>query len=316
MIDLKRYFINPFTDESISLNRLIDFASTHLSRMVANNPGALLNVRITATTTVLTTLDTSMSDNDIKLALRKAKVQAKDAFRAALGDNITRIHAGVVAAFGPVAPQLTECFPQGRGIFGSCPDDQLDDKLQQLLTCLTPMAAQVGQIHVDNVGGLLSTWIALLAAVDTASANKTTVESARRNARGALQLELFKNLLTLAVSFPNDLEKAGLYCPQHLLEEGVSVPEPELAVISVATSSAAATAHLEFTAPGATSYRVVHKAPGAAEFTTLAEPESGSYDAGELVAGAHEFRVYGVNAGGEGPVSAVASVPVAAAAVA
>ena len=51
MIDLKRYFINPFTDENISFNRLIDYASTHLSRMVANNPGALLNVRITATTT-------------------------------------------------------------------------------------------------------------------------------------------------------------------------------------------------------------------------------------------------------------------------
>lgn len=224
MIDLAKFYLNPFDDAKISLNHLIDYSSTHLQRMVTNNPGALLNARITGTTTALTGLDNTMQDNEAKLALRMARVQAKDAFRGALPENLSRIHGAVVAAFGPDSTQLTECFPQGRTPFLLCPDDQLDDKLQALNACLTPYAAQVGQVHLDNLGGLLSTWIALLASVETASALKNSSESARRNARATLQLELFKNLLALATAFPNDVAKATLYCPQNLLENPVAPP--------------------------------------------------------------------------------------------
>ena len=224
MIDLFKFFINPFDDKTISLNHLIDFGGTHLQRMVTNNPGALLNARITATTTALTGLDNTMADNDTKLALRMARVHAKDAFRAALPGNLERIHGAVVAAFGSNAAETVECFPQGRTPFLICPDDQLDDKLQSLQTCLTPLSAQVGVAHVNNLGGLISTWIALLAAVDSASASKNSSESARRAARAALQLELFKNVLALATAFPNDVAKATLYCPQHLLETSVTPP--------------------------------------------------------------------------------------------
>ena len=224
MIDLFKFFINPFDDVRISLNHLIDYGGTHLQRMVANNPGALLNARITATSNALAGLDNTMADNDIKLALRMARVHAKEAFRTALPGNLERIHGAVVAAFGSNGTETIECFPQGRKPFLTCPDDQLDDKLQALQTCLTPLSAPVGVAHVNNLGGLISTWIALLAAVDSASANKNSSESARRAARAALQLELFKNVLALATAFPNDVAKATLYCPQHLLENPVTPP--------------------------------------------------------------------------------------------
>lgn len=224
MIALVRYCINPYDDRQISLNELIDYSSTHLQRLITNNPGALFNQRITGTTTALSVMDNCMFDNDVKLALRMARVQAKDAFREALPGNLVRIHAAVIAAFGTESTQLTECFPQGRAVFGNCPDDQLDDKLQALQTCLTPLTAQVGATHVNNLGGLISTWIALLAAVESASANKNSSESTRRSARAALQLELFKNLLAIAAAFPNDESKIILYCPQHLIEEHPAQP--------------------------------------------------------------------------------------------
>ena len=222
MIDLFKFFINPFDDKAISLNHLIDYGGTHLQRMVTNNPGALLNTRITATSNALAGLDNTMADNDTKLALRMARVHAKEAFRDALSGNLERIHGAVIAAFGSNATETIECFPQGRTPFLICPDDQLDDKLQSLQACLTPFSAQVGAVHVNNLGGLISTWIALLAAVESASANKNSSESARRAARVALQLELFKNVLALVTAFPNDIAKATLYCPQHLLENPVT----------------------------------------------------------------------------------------------
>ena len=222
MLDLVKFHVNPYDDIKISLNNLIDYTGTHLQRLVENNPGALFNQRITATTTALSGLDATMSDNDTKLSLRMARVHAKEAFRQALPENLLRIHSAVIAAFGPDSTQENECFPQGRKPFAVCPDDQLDDKLEALLNCLTPWSAQVGITHVSNLGGLLSTWISLLAAVESSSAKKNTSESARRSARAALQLELFKNLLALAAAFPNDIARARTYYPQHLLEN----PEP------------------------------------------------------------------------------------------
>ena len=225
MVDLYKFHINPYDDRLISLNQLITFSGLHLQRMIETNPGVLLNTRITATTTALVALDNTMASNQTKLALRMGRVQAKETFRRALPANLQRIHGAVIAAFGPDSVQETECFPQGRSGYNDCTDEQLNDKLVQLQSCLAPMAAQVGQAHLDNLGGLISTWTALLAAVKTASAGKTGSESARRAARAALQLELFKNLLTLAVAFPNDMEKAKFYYPQHLLERPASQPE-------------------------------------------------------------------------------------------
>ena len=96
-----------------------------------------------------------------------------------------------------------------------------------------------------------------------------------------------------------------------------STQAPGEAEISEATSPAAGAVHLEFDAPHATSFTLQHKAPGTAEFTTLAdEVTAETYDVTGLAAGEHLFAVTGRNSRGEGPVSAVATVRVTVAAVA
>ena len=320
MIDLIKFCVSPFEDIKTSLNRLIDYAGTHLQRMVTNNPGALLNQRITATNTSLTALEGTMSGNEAKLALRMARVQAKDAFRAALPVNLARIHGAVVAAFGPDSTQLTECFPQGRTPFFTCPDDQLNDKLQGLLTCLTPLAAPVGQLHVDNVGGLLSTWISLLAGVETAAANKNNSESARRAARVALQAELFKNLLTISLAFPNDEATIAMYCPQHLLENAPAAGVPAETMLSIGAfdpGSHEATFHLS--AEGATTFTLQRRLHGATTFADVATDIAATAGAATYldtpgVPGQYEYRALGLNANGPGAASPLLLVDVAAAA--
>ena len=99
----------------------------------------------------------------------------------------------------------------------SCTDDALDDRLQAMISGLLPHAALVGQIHINNSGGLLSTWVTLRAAAGAAATSEDAKAVTRRAGRVTLQVELFKNLLTLALNFPNDLSNWALYCPQPLL---------------------------------------------------------------------------------------------------
>ena len=74
----------------------------------------------------------------------------------------------------------------------------MNDHLTQLVTCITPKQPQVGTTAVSDAAGLLSTWIVLYAAVGTAKSAKTMMETTREIAKGNLQAQLFKNILTLA----------------------------------------------------------------------------------------------------------------------
>src|SRR3954462_11740735 len=124
MIDLVRFFRNPFVDQRISLSQLVIFAGQHLARMVAMNPGGVFDERIAATTDALAAFRGSNVDNCITFGLRKGFVLAKETFRALLHEKLARIHGAVVVAYGAKAPELTECFPKGRTVFTTCVDEE------------------------------------------------------------------------------------------------------------------------------------------------------------------------------------------------
>ncbi len=224
MKDLFRYLEVPFDDDAISIAELIGFSSDHLQRLVLINPGAQFNARITATTTALTALGVCTTDNISKLGLRKACKQGKNAFREALPGNIAKLHGAVVAKYGLESMQVTDCFPQGRSVFGTCTDDLVEPHLQALSTWLTAHQADLGPQPAGDAGGLLSTWTALYAASESSTAAKAGTEEARRNARLNLQLELFKNLLAIAAVYARQPEKISLFMQQSLLEDHPQQP--------------------------------------------------------------------------------------------
>jgi hypothetical protein len=179
--------------------------------------GAILEMMLPHRAIARFLLEATLTNEHTQLAVQKGATFAKSTFRRTLPAKIARIHGATVASFGLNSPQLLECFPLGREIFGDCVDGALENHLQQLSACLTPHSAQVGAQHVNDLGGLLSTWIGLFASAASARGVRNNSAEARRAASDALRLELFKNLLTLALSFPDQLDKAALYCPQHLL---------------------------------------------------------------------------------------------------
>ncbi len=114
-------------------------------------------------------------------------------------------------------------------------------------------------------------------------------------------------------------EGRSLYLPASTEREVIdAVPteaasqEPNRAAISVATSPAPGAAHVVYDAAGATEFDVLHKGPGDAAFSVVADDVIVKvYDATGLAAGNHEYKVIGRNAQGPGPESAVATINVA-----
>jgi hypothetical protein len=94
------------------------------------------------------------------------------------------------------------------------------------------------------------------------------------------------------------------------------LPLPEQAVIAEAKSTQPGVVHVAYTAPNATRFTVLHKGPTDTVFSAVQTGEALSFDAVNLPAGQHQYKVFGSNSRGNGPESAVATILVAAQAVA
>ena len=87
--------------------------------------------------------------------------------------------------------------------------------------------------------------------------------------------------------------------------------DPNQALISVATSPAPGTVHLVYDAAHGTQFDVLHKGPGDAAFSVVADDVIvKTYDTSGLAAGSHEYKVIGRNSQGSGPESAVSTIVV------
>ena len=225
MRDLHIWPTNPFDDQKISLAELISFGSDNLQRMIAN-PLPALTARITATTAALAGVNAAFTDDDTKLALRKAHKQAKNDYRAGLPPRIGKIAVAVENEFGEGSAEFVDCFPHGRKLFSDCPDDELAANLQTLINGVHAHVADLGAPVETAANALLTGWNAVYATSESAAGAKTTTEAAKRDARAALQLELFFNLLTLAQAFPRQPAQLDLYMQQNLLSPHTHAPTP------------------------------------------------------------------------------------------
>ena len=226
MIDLHKFLINPFDDPRISMDELLAYTTDHYQRLLANNPGGAFTARLSATDDALAAVSDAFTDDQTKFGLRKARKLAKGNFRKTLPENVGKIYGSVIGKFGPSAPQVAECFPQGRKVFSECTDDKVTNHLQTLINGVTANQALLGAPVVADATALLTGWNAVYGVSESATGAKTTTQAAKNAARAALQLELFKNLLTIALNFPRQPEQLDVYAQQSLLADHPQQDDP------------------------------------------------------------------------------------------
>ena len=227
MINIRTFFARHHDDRQHSLAELAAYGTAVLQRFIANNPGDVFNNTITGLTVALATLGQCSGDDLTKLGIRKAAVMAKDTFRETLAPKLKRIESRIETAYENYAGEVQACFPNGRTAFDSATDDKLAEQFTPLLAGLAVRIPVMGPTAHGDAGGLLSTWIALHAANETAYGNKSATQEEKAAARKALCDQLDLAVLTAAKQFHGDEDKADLYFPTHLLEDHPpQQPEP------------------------------------------------------------------------------------------
>lgn len=84
----------------------------------------------------------------------------------------------------------------------------------------------MGAQTVTDATALKTGWVAVYTPSENASGTKDAAMLAKQAARQALQLELCKNWLTIALQFPRQPEKLDVYMQQSLLSSHNPAPTP------------------------------------------------------------------------------------------
>ncbi len=186
------------------------------------------------------------------------------------------------------------------------------DSLPNLPVINTPL--EVGEITAGVLGSMASD---LDGKLNTAKVTSSQYSSAVAVFQG--KLAAWDNFVSAAAIQGRVLYKPGTAERAHIdrIPTAPATQPPAQTEFTKAENPAAGIVQLEFNAAHATSFKVFHKGPGEAAFAEVADILlPGQYTATGLAAGAHEYKVAGVNSRGTGPESSVASVNVAQAAAA
>jgi hypothetical protein len=217
MNDLEMYLKNPFANRHIGISKLLAFTTDHVPRLELAGPGGVWPARIAATQAALAAVSNGITSDDTQLGRRKSGKFTKKEFRRALPKRVGAIHVALMARYGEQAAEISECFPFGRTGFRRCRDTTVADYLGALSAGVSARAAELGPELVAQAAALVTEWQPLLDASGAAAANKSATENARRQARSALERELFLNLLALAQQFPGQPEQVGRFMERSLL---------------------------------------------------------------------------------------------------
>jgi len=223
MRDLHIWLTNPFDDAKISMAELLSFTSDHLQRVTAN-PLPALTARLGPTQTALAGVSSAFTDDETQLGVRKAQKGGKNAYRAALPAGVGKIAVMVEAQFGEKSAQFVKCFPHGRSIFSTCTDDEVENNLDILINAVTSLTPPLAAGALTEATALQTGWTAVFKPSEEAGGAKTNTIAAKNAARGALQLELFRNLLVLAETFPRSPDSLDLYMQPSLLQPHTQTP--------------------------------------------------------------------------------------------
>ena len=227
MLRIDRFFENLFDSNKISDSALHNFGTVHVQCMEASNPDGHLTPLIETTKGILAAFLDGGSEDLTKLGALKARTMTKYEFRAALPQALGRIHGMVTATFGTKGPEVAECFPEGRRIFLQCRNAVRKEKLQALVTALASHTPPLPPAAAASATELLETWTALCEVQGVAKGEKKAVRATCKEMRSALEVELFRNVLTIALLHLGDGSKAPLYFPQELLRPRAARHSPE-----------------------------------------------------------------------------------------
>lgn len=216
MIKIARYFEIPFADPEISAEELRSFGEDHLGKLGAAGGHAAM---VTATEAVYAPFDAALSARAEQIGALSGNTVSKNEVVQLFRTKMRQRQGRVVDAFGEKSAEYREIFPQGLSYYTRVTMETMKQRLDYAVEKFTKYKTQLGAPLVTEFTALRTSFNEAREEQVGEKGNVSQAREAVRTTRGALELQLTGNLLTLANQFKGEPEKAATFFDQSRLED-------------------------------------------------------------------------------------------------
>lgn len=224
MINLRTFFDVVFQDTTITDDELRRFSEDHLARLVANNEDGGYVAIITATEAVVTGYFGAISSEDAATALRMSLTRSRDAILQSFKKLVSRREGRVRDAFGTEAAAYLEFFPKGLTEFSNATLKTVETLMSRMIKGGRDHLTELGQGFLDEFTGLKANFVVAQQAQSQKKGEVTSSKSATSTARGAVEMQLMDNLLTLAKQFKGQPDRGLDFFDQSIIRGPAAAP--------------------------------------------------------------------------------------------
>lgn len=217
MLKITRFAENHFDSKNISDAKLKEFAEFNIQGMSNNNPGGIYDTLVTDTTTFYTGYFGAMTDEQTKTSLKEGKTVTMNLKLDAFVEFVRRKEGLIRSQYGENSAEYQEFYPQGI--------TQYNRMNLAEATILMTAYVNAATVHQADLGAAFATEATnLTTEFETAREDQQSLmmivsgkKSVTASTRDELEIQLMKNVLTIALNNIGNPEAMKAYFDQSII---------------------------------------------------------------------------------------------------
>jgi hypothetical protein len=220
MKNLSVHFGNLFqTGGPISETRIKSFAIDHLVKIAHFNTGGQYDAMLNDTQLAYTAFFGEITDEDAMKALQKSRTRSVDLFIKSFKGQISDVRDVIASVLKAKSPEYLEFFPRGVSEYTNATKSNIDVLLDRFKVKIISFSTSFSAVFVAQVKAFsdqydMARGAQLATKEDVSAYIGTTAEK-----REKLEKQMSKNVMTLAIEFYDEPEKALAFFNQGLLRK-------------------------------------------------------------------------------------------------
>ncbi len=214
---LERFFEIQFDDPNINRQQLRKFTEDHLKRLAQNNTKNLYDLLLSETQEAYETYFGFLNDTDVSNALQQSRTKSMENVRSQFSALLSRRKGLITNSYTEDSPEYQEFFPHGLTEYSTASLESIETLMNRIINAATAHATDLGGNLALEFSKIKDSFLVArgeqLAQKGAASkASESTDES-----RNALEIQLTKNLLSIALNNIGKPDAAGLYFDKSII---------------------------------------------------------------------------------------------------
>lgn len=218
MINLKMFYRNHFATKEISDNSLKQFTEIHIQRLAAKNTGGQYNQIISDTTAVYNAYFSSLTDENTKFAVQQGRTINVMKVVKEFKQMVSQKEGTIRGIWGVASKEYQEFFPYGITEYWAALLSNIETLITRFANSAALHQADLGAAFVNLFNDYKTNFAIARSAQLLKMAEVVDAKTLAAQNRTALEIQLMKNVNTLAIEFAGNVDEAMDFFNQSVLK--------------------------------------------------------------------------------------------------